>query len=380
MQLVRDVEPVARVLGTAGTAFLAGYAITSATACDVYRPGLCHVTPVTVPPLLTLAEDGDRGVYDALTVGLELTTRLLVALNYPKLRGRGWHAPGVAGPVGGAAAAARLLRLDAAGVANAMAHGALQSAGTFAALGTEGVKFTQARAAVASLLAALMARSGVAASPAWLTAGDGGLASTYTEDARPELLLDELGERWELSRISLRRWPAASSVQSLIDVCLRAGVDAADVRSLQVQLGPAAFEVSGDRLWRTPLEAQQSARWVAAAVLTDGDWWLEHCEQARLGDRRIDALARRVEVVAAPELAAAAVRTRIELGDGTVVEDGRDTAPGDPDEPLTREQIEGKLRRAARSAGLDADEILAAVDGCEFAKLAGLLSSVVVTT
>lgn len=376
MQLVRDVEPVARTFGgTAGTTFLGGYAITSATACDVYRPGLCHVTPVTVPPLLALAEDGNADdFYAALTVGLELTTRLLVALNYPKLRARGWHAPGVAGPVGGAAAAARLLRLDAEGVQNAMAHGALQSSGTFAALGTEAVKFTQARAAVATLLAALMARAGVAASPAWLTAEDGGLATSYTEDATPGSLVAGLGNEWELLRISLRRWPAASSVQSLIDVCLRADVVAAEVTAGRIELAPAAYLVSGDRPWRTPLEAQQSARWVAATVLTTGDWWLDQ----RLGDPAIDALARTLEVVANEELATAAVRVDLELRDGTVVHDERETAPGDPEEPLTGEHVESKLRQAALSASLDADEILAAVVGARYAKLAALLSSVLV--
>ncbi|MES1247895.1 MAG: MmgE/PrpD family protein [Actinomycetota bacterium] len=375
MQLVRDVEPVARDLGGgAGTTFLAGYAITAATACDVYRPGLCHVTPVTVPPLLALAEDGDRDLLAALTVGLELTTRLLVALNYPRLRGRGWHAPGVAGPVGAAAAAARLLRLDARGVRNAMAHGALQSAGTFAALGTEAVKFTQARAAVAALLAASMARAGVAASDAWLTAEDGGLASTYTDDANPAALVAGLGDEWELSRISLRRWPAASSVQSLIAVCrLHAGPDAADIVSARIALSPGAYLVSGDRPWRTPLEAQQSARWVAATVLTEGDWWLDQ----KLGDPRIDALARRIEVVANDELSDAAVRIEIEWSD-SIVRGERDTAPGDPEEPLTRAQIEAKLRQAAQSASLDADEILAAVEAAAYSKLTGLLAAVAV--
>lgn len=375
MQLVRDVEPVANAFGgAAGRTLLMGYAITSATACDVYRPGLCHVTPVTVPPLLTLAEDGNEDLYAALTVGLELTTRLLVALNYPKLRGRGFHAPGVAGPVGGGAAAARLLRLDANGVQNAMAHGALQSAGTFAALGTEAVKFTQARAAASSLLAALMAQAGAAASPSWLTAEDGGLSAAYTEGATPESLVAGLGDDWELLRISLRRWPAASSVQSLIAICrLHGGDDAAAIRSARIELAPDAYQVSGDRPWRTPLEAQQSARWVAATVLTDGDWWLDQ----KLGDRRIDELARKIDVVANDELATAAVRLDIEWPDATV-SDRRDTAPGDPEEPLTRHDVEAKLRQAAQSASVDADEVLAAVEGGRYPQLATLLSSMVV--
>jgi hypothetical protein len=146
------------------------------------------------------------------------------------------------------------------------------------------------------------------------------------------------------------------------------------VQRVRIELAPAAYQVSGDRPWRTPLEAQQSARWVASTVLTTRDWWLDQ----KLGDAQIDALARRVDVTANAELATAAVRVDFELADGTVVHDERDTAPGDPEEPLNRSQIEAKLRQAAQSASLDADEILAAVDGRSYGKLAALLSSTLV--
>lgn len=355
--LVRDVRPVASAFagedGAARATFVAAYAITSATACDVYRPGMCHVTPVVVPPLLALASERDDDFFAALTVGLELTTRLCVALNYPALRSRGWHTPGVAGTVGAAAAAARLLRLDADATRNAMAFGAAQAAGTWSALGTEAVKFNQARGAVAGLLAALAARAGLQASAEWLTAADGGLAATYTDDADPSALTAELGERWELRRISLRRWPAASSVQSLIDVCL--GLD--DVATLRIELAPAAYQVSGDRPWRTPLEAMQSARWVAACVLTDGDWWLEH-SSTRLGDAALDARARGIHVVADAALSSAGVRLTGTHADGSSFAAEREAAPGDPDLPLTGAQVEEKLTRASASAGLRVDELV----------------------
>jgi 2-methylcitrate dehydratase PrpD len=361
-ELVRDVRPVADAFAGEDAAargtFLAAYAITSATLCDVYRPGMCHVTPVVVPPLLALSAERDDDFFAALTVGLEVTTRLCVALNYSALRARGWHTPGVAGAVGAAAAAARLLRLDASGARNAMAFGAAQAAGTWAALGTEAVKFNQARGSLSGLLAALMARSGLQASEAWLTAPDGGLAATYTENADPTALIDGLGERWELERISLRRWPAASSVQSLIDVCRELD----DVDTLCVDLAPTAYLVSGDRPWRTPLEAMQSAHWVAACVLADGDWWLEH-SSTRLGDTELDARARRIDVAANATLSPAGVRVTGTHIDGTDFAEERDVAPGDPEQPLTRQQVEEKLQRAAASAALQVDEIADALIG-----------------
>ena len=349
--LATQAQGVARAFAddsAAARTFARAYEISAATLCDVYRPGLCHVTPVVLPPLETLREGRDDAEFlAALTVGLEVTTRLCLALDYPRLRERGWHSPGVAGPVGAAAAVARLLRLDAAGVLSAMAHGAAQAAGTFAALGTEAVKFNQARGATAGLLAALAAQSGLAASPGWLTAPDGGMAHTYVDGGAPEALVQDLGRRWELEQISLRRWPAASSVQSLIEVCLELAVPADDVLAVAVELSPRAYEVSGERGWETPLAAQQSARWVAACTIVDGDWWLEHSAPERLGDPEVKAVAERISVTASPTIEGGAVRVRLHRRNGEELVAERTSAPGDPERPLSRADVEAKLARAS---------------------------------
>ena len=359
--LVHEIEPVARAFAGEGSAaaatFVEAYRITSATVCDVYRPGLCHTTPVVVPPLLALGlerETSGATVLAALAVGLEVMCRLCRALDYPTLRERGWHSPGVVGPVGAAAAVSRLLDLDPVSTRNAMAHGAAQSAGTFASLGTEAVKFNQARAAVSGLLAGLMGEAGLAASARWLTDPDGGMQHGYAGGSgAPDALVRDLGEHWELESISLRRWPAASSVQSLIDVCLDLDVAPDDVESMSIALSPSAYEVSGDRGWETPLAAQQSACWVAAAVLHDRDWWLEQSSASRILNHAVGAFAsERVTVTATPALDQAAVEVRLVLCDGGELVRTRDAAPGDPSDPLTRGQIEAKTRRAAQSAGM----------------------------
>ena len=375
--LVARVTPAARSFAAdshAADTFLYAYAITSATVCDVYRPGLCHVTPVVLPPLAALAgelESSREEVLAAFTVGLEVTVRLSAGLGYPRLRANGWHSPGVIGPVGAAAAAAHLLGLGAIGIANAMAHGSAQAAGTFASLGTEAVKFNQARGSVSGLLAALMAQAGVSASDRWLSDPDGGLAHSYAGGALLPGLTDKLGERWELEDISLRCWPAASSVQSLIEVMLELDVAADDVSAVLIELGAAAYEVSGERGWYDQLSAQQSARWVTSAVLHDRDWWLEQSSSERIADLRLGSFAaERVRVSAAADLGHAGVRVRVDLHDGHELGGTRQSALGDPDRPLTRTQIEQKLRRAA-SADV-ADEAIARLSNDERGPIAPL--------
>lgn len=377
--LLDQVETPARAFGGAGSSTVIGgypagaaaavllnaYAITAATLCDVYRPGLCHVTPVALPPLLALAEE--RGVargdlLAAFAAACEVTVRLARGIDYPAMRERGWHSPGVVGPVGAAAGVARLLRLDASATSNALAHAAAQGAGTFAGLGTEAVKFNQARGSAAGLLAGLMGAAGLAAAADWFTHTDGGMGHAYSNGGDPAAVVEGLGSDWELQQISLRRWPAASSVQSLIDALLQLRAEASltwdVVATVEIELGPDAFQVSGPRLWGSPLAAQQSARWVAAAVLADGDWWLEQSFQERIGDAALGARAGdQVSVREVPQLAQSGVRVTVTLTNGAELIADRADAPGDPRCPLTREQIESKLRRSAPTADLS-DELL----------------------
>lgn len=378
-ELLEQVDPAARAFGGAGQSTVIGgkpagpaaavllnaYAITAATLCDVYRPGLCHVTPVALPPLLALAEEHrtTRGdLLAALAAACEVTVRLARGIDYPAMRERGWHSPGVVGPVGAAAGVARLLGLDAGATAKALAHGAAQGAGTFAALGTESVKFNQARGSASGLLAGLMGAAGLAAAEHWFTHTDGGMGRAYSNGGDPDAVVEGLGTEWELGQISLRRWPAASSVQSLIDAVLELRSEASLnwdlVARIDVELGPTAFQVSGPRLWGDPLAAQQSARWAAAAALADGDWWLEQSSSERIADAGLSAHAcDQVSVREVPHLGQSGVRVTVTLATGAELVAARNEAPGDPPCPLTREQIESKLRRSAPNANL-CDELL----------------------
>jgi 2-methylcitrate dehydratase PrpD len=66
------------------------------------RPNLCHVTPEVVPPALAAAEErgvSGRVLVTALAAGLETAVRVGVGIRYPAFRERGWHSPGVIGPL-----------------------------------------------------------------------------------------------------------------------------------------------------------------------------------------------------------------------------------------------------------------------------------------
>lgn len=362
-------------LSLAGATLLNGYLITAVTVCDVHRPTLCHVTPQVVPPALALAERAGasgKALLLAVAAGLETTVRVGLGTKYPAFRARGWHSPGVIGPFGGAAAAGKLLGLDAERQLMAFGLAGSQSAGTFAHWGTPTIKFHQSRGALSGLMAGLLAEQGFLASREILAHRDGGIFSSYSDGGNPGAVVADLGRCWTLEQISLRLWPGASSTQSAT-TALFALINAHDIRpenvaEVRIGLSKEVYDMHGTLGWDDKFKALLSAPYLTAIVLHDRRCWLDQFEPARFQDPVVGAFAReRVKIRIDPGIEGTAAVVEIKTNDGATCVDRRVLAKGEPGDPLTRAEIQGKLRTAA--AGFLADEavgrIIALVDGLE---------------
>ena len=352
-------------LSNAGAVLVNGYLVTATTVCDVYRPTLCHVTPEVFPPALAVGIERDVTGEDfllAFALGLEITTRVGLGSNYQAFRANGWHSPGVWGPFGGAAAAGKLLGLDARQMRNAFGLAGSQSAGTFAQWGTPTIKFHQSRGALSGYLAATLADTGFEAGADVLTAEDGGLYRTYSDGGDPALALDGLGARWELERLSLRPWPLASSLQSVATALLHlvdtAGARATTVSRARVGLSRTVYDMHGELPWDDRFHALLSAPFVTAVILADGVCGLDQFTPERLKDGELDRYAREnVEVVVDETVAGTGAVVDLELADGQRVSDRRAVPRGDEADPLSMADVRAKFLTAA--AGVLPDDVAA---------------------
>jgi len=351
-------------LSLAGATLLNGYLITAVTVCDVHRPTLCHTTPQVVPPALAIAErDGasGRALIVAVAAGLETTVRVGLGTNYPAFRAKGWHSPGVIGPFGGAAAAGKLLGLDAERQRNAFGLAGSQSAGTFAHWGTPTIKFHQSRGALSGLMAGLLAEQGFLSSAEVLAHKDGGIFNAYSDGGRPDAVVAELGNRWQLEQIALRLWPAASSIQTVITGLLALikahDLKPAQIAAVRVGLSKTVYDMHGTLAWNDKFKALLSTPYVTAIVLHDRRCWLDQFEAKRYQDPAVDKFAReRVKVEIDPRVERTGAAIEIRTVDGAVHSDRRAAPKGDPSDPLTRAEIEDKLRTAA-TGFLSADAV-----------------------
>jgi 2-methylcitrate dehydratase PrpD len=359
----------------AAAAMVNAYLITAVTVCDIHFPTVCHVTPEVVPPALAVAEQNGASGNDLLTavaLGLEVTTRVGVGLNYPAFRARGFHSPGVTGPFGGATSAGRLLGLDAEAMTHAYGIAVSQAAGTWAQLGSPTIKFQQAHGALSGLLAATLASKSLTATTDAFTATDGGLFSSYSDGGDAEALLRDLGTHWELRNITLRPSPAAAYLQGVVTVVQavvgKHDIRPEDVESMTVGLSGTGYDLHGRMDPKDRFQARLSARYVGAVVLHDRQCWMEQFSPERFADPALTAFARdRVTAVLDPAIVEGGASLEIRLANGETIRETAVVPKGDPSDPLSFDEVADKFRMGSQGKLPDGtvESTVSAVAGLE---------------
>src|SRR5438132_1680423 len=132
-----------------------------------------------------------------------------VALN-PRHYERGWHCTSTLGTIGAAAAASRLMGLDAAAAGHAVAIAASEASGVKENFGTMVKPLHAGLAARNGVLAALLARHGMTASGAAIDGPQGFLAAMDASLVALDEVAADLGARWEIldTGITVKLYPS----------------------------------------------------------------------------------------------------------------------------------------------------------------------------
>ena len=314
-----------RTRAMASAVLLNSFRTTAVTACDVYAPADLHTTPEIVPPVIALAErEGSSGAdaLRAVIAGLEVITRLARGFDYPEFRRRGWHSPGVVGPLGAAAAAASVLGMSPEATTHAMAVAGSTAAGTWAASSTPTVKFHQSRASLTGFLSAMLAYEGFTGSSAILTHEQGGLFVAYAP-GDPEAVVADLGREWELQRISLRLWPGGARLQPSMTASSKLldedPIAWDDIESVLVKVAPAMGAMQS---WaarpKGTFAALASIPYAVAVTLRYGSPAVEHFGAASYEDPDIAAFLDRITVEGDPNVPALGATVDLTGRDGRV--------------------------------------------------------------
>jgi 2-methylcitrate dehydratase PrpD len=321
---------------------------------DTHLPAVLHGSAAVAPVVFALGEWRYASGADALAAfiaGFELETRIGRVIG-KRLTERGWHVTATVGTFGAAAAAGRMLGLDARQLAHALGLAGTQAAGLTQSFGTMAKPLHPGKAAMNGLLAALLARQGFTGATAMLDAPEG-LAGTFVGVTDLGRAAEDFGKRWELTQNSTKYYAACHLTHATIDagraIRARTPLAADAIESVRCRVIPLTLKAADQREPKTPLEAKFSVRFCAAMALLRGDAGEAEFSEASLADPAVARVMARVTPEGDDSLGIPAAHMTVRLSDGRVIEERISAARGTPDNPGTRDDLEAKFRRLAET-------------------------------
>ena len=274
---------------------------------DTHADSSLHPSAPVVPAAFAAGEmvnASGRDVLTAIVAGYEVCCRLGNALDPTSHYARGFHPTATAGTYGAAAAAAKLFGLtkeqivSAFGVSGSQAAGSLQ----FLVNGSWNKRYQVGAAAMNGVIAATLARDGFLGSSESVE-GKHGLLVGYTDDAHPDKAVAGLGKVYETMKIGVKPYPSCRYTHAAIDALLamrRAhNLTPDQIKRVEIGLHRNGITLTGDaptkRHPTSIVGGQFSMFFTGALALDQGRFGWD--DYTRLGDKAINALADKIDVV-----------------------------------------------------------------------------------
>ncbi|QXI18405.1 MmgE/PrpD family protein [Pseudomonas hamedanensis] len=340
-----------------GAAWAGGFSADSLDAHEGHFKSKGHAGATVVPAVLALADaqhhQGQsitgRELLTALCIGYETALRAGSALMATSPT---YHASGGFSAVGVVCAGARLLGLDESTFRHALGIAEYFSARCPMMRVVQAptmLRDAHGAGAFTGLNALFMAMAGITGAP----------AETVEDVTVAEHWVD-VGGRWEIDSQYFKPWPVCRWAQPALTAMLELRrenplLDADSIETLRVETFYESMCLQG----HTPRNADQAQYALAfplAALLVRGKVGPEEVTGEAIFAADILALSRRIEIVEAADISARfpdeiLSRVSVTLKNGTVLVSPLTAARGDPESPLSAEELNEKFDLFARGLG-----------------------------
>lgn len=378
--LMTDLKPAS----VRDAAFVNGICLYSVGLNDVHKPAGSHPGGCIIPVLLAVGEwqrTPGALLLAAMAGGYEVAGRIGRAI-YPSHRERGFHPTGTCGTFGAAAAAGRLLGLDAAQMASAFGIAGSQAAGLYECHhdGTSTMIFHAGRASQNGVEAALLTQAGFTG-PATVLEGSKGFFQATANHCDADAAMADFGRRYEIESTSFRPYfgcnstlAASGATAALLNA---KGVAPAQVDRVTVHCHRVVAQDNADGNPQTMLAARLSLPFNVALVLVHGDVLAGDLEEHSLHDARIRGLLPKIRVVVDAQMPRYGSRVQLHLAGGGTVEETIAEPRGSDVHPLSWNDVVEKYYRLVRPLGnVEAQrKVVAAVEHLQSGDVPALMAA-----
>lgn len=349
-----------------GASFVNGTAAHAAELDDTSKRAAVHVGAVVIPLAVALGESlglGGKDVLAGVVIGYDVAIKVGKAANPQTHLARGFHPTATCGMFGATMAAARFMNLDAEATANALGIVGSFVAGNLECYsdGSFTKRLQPGIASSSGIAAATLASKGYTG-PKSILEGPRGFFNAYCEDPKLEEL--SRNNHFEIESISFKPHACCGFNQSPIDailgVCSDNRINHKDIESVVVELSKTGYDIVGQPAEkkfnpRNVADCQFSAPYSVAIACIEGKALLDEFSEASIHRPEVQTFMKKIVVKHAPDLdrffpKTFPARVRVSAKGGKTYTKEVRYAKGDPQSPLSREEIIQKFNLLAQSS------------------------------
>jgi 2-methylcitrate dehydratase PrpD len=339
-------------------ALINGAASHSVEFDDIYRDAGYHPgSPVISAALAAAQSTGASGekFLRGVIVGYEVSTRIGEAVMPSHYKY--WHTTGTVGCFGAAAAVATILGCNREQFMHALA-----TVGTFAS-GLQQAFRSQAmtkplhggHAADAGAMSAMAASKGVTGALDILE-GEVGFGKALSAEQDWSKATHGLGEDYHINRMTFKNHGCCGhtfpSIDGALELKHRHNLDYREIKKIRLASYKAGLNIIDNATPEGEYQAKFSIQYTVAHALVHGSVRLNAFLPDRMANKDVRELMKKFEVIADPELSKGypnqrAAQVEIEMNDGRKFSHFQPYRKGDPELPLTDEELNDKFLELA---------------------------------
>ncbi len=323
------------------------------------------MTHPTIPPLAAALALGERHhvsgarFLEAFLTGFEVECKIAEAI-HPFHYKKGFHSSGTVGTFGAAAAAAKLLGLDAAATAHAIAIAASLAGGIRVNFGTMTKPLHVGRAAQNGVIAAELASRGFTGGADALD-GPWGFFEVFSFSGGfdPAVIVGTLGQPHSIVTpgISIKPYPCGvlghPSMDAMLKLVITHDVSPDQITAIRLRAGSNILNPLRYAIAHSELEAKFCPAFMLSSIAIRRKAGIREFTDEFVCSAPVQEMMARVQTILDPVIEARGfdrIRSTVEvdLADGRrLVQEADERYRGGPDHPFTREDLHGKFSDCA---------------------------------
>lgn len=334
---------------------------------DGQRFGNIHPGAPVISALLSVGETFDLSFKDlwvGVLTGYECILRLACSIQ-PSHKLKGFHATGPCGTIGSAMAVAAMLKFNRTQFKSALSAACTSASGILEMIegDTQLMPYNAGHAAMSGVVSASIGKAGFKC-PADALGGKRGFLNCFSSDANLDLLVDFSGEPYYLTNY-FKLYAACGHCHSGIDAALKMRsqklFSIEDIESIDVETYKLAIQGHDHNIIDGVNSAKMSIPYSVAVALLKGSAGLSEFNEDAIKDEEIIKLTSKITVKENEAITKLAPAKRISVV--TVNTHNRrfsekvDFPKGQPENPLSTDEIIMKYRDCAKFSGLSDSQI-----------------------